>query len=78
LDDLSGGSLVGIGSSIFHPEAPAVAFILWGKEVYATYLSVGWQYRKCHRTIVSGYNCGTLWTIEYHMVCTSSFGEYSF
>jgi FSR family fosmidomycin resistance protein-like MFS transporter len=40
-DDLSGGSLVGIGSSIFHPEASRVAFILWGKRGLCN-LSFSW------------------------------------
>ena len=65
---------IGMVFNISSGSVPRRFFRLWGKKRFgAIHLSVGWQYRKCHRTIVSRYNCGTLRTIEYHMVRTSRY-----
>ncbi|MGZ9677479.1 MFS transporter [Flavobacterium sp. GNP001] len=53
--------LVGIGSSIFHPEVfPNLLFSIWWKAWFGTiHFSVGRECRNCHRAFVGRLNCGS-------------------
>jgi FSR family fosmidomycin resistance protein-like MFS transporter len=66
-------SLVGIGSSIFHPEASRVAFRFWRERGLAQSIFQLGGNTGSARTVAGCYNCGTLWSIEYHLVCARGY-----
>ncbi len=74
-------SFVGIGSSIFHPEASRVAFLGSGgkRGLAQSIFQLGGKCRKCDRAIIGGFDCSTSRTILYHLVCNyRCFGDANF